>query len=77
MLSPEDDALLRNCRDRPFGTLMSRRTRRQVWLGIELARSDGSPSEGKASIAASGFSLSAWAVATQRGWTDRDTAFGA
>ena len=34
----------------------------------DRARADGSTSEGKASIAASGFALSAWAVATQRGW---------
>jgi hypothetical protein len=40
----------------------------------DRARADGSPSEGKASIAASGFSLSAWAVATQRGWVGRDEA---
>jgi hypothetical protein len=40
----------------------------------DRARSDGSPSEGKASIAASGFAFSAWAVATQRGWVDRERA---
>jgi hypothetical protein len=40
----------------------------------DRARSDGSPSAGKASIAASGFALSAWAVATQRGWVDRGAA---
>ncbi len=40
----------------------------------DRARSDGSPSVGKASIAASGFALSAWAVATQRGWVERPAA---
>jgi hypothetical protein len=40
----------------------------------DRARSDGSPSAGKASIAASGFALSAWAVATQRGWVERPAA---
>lgn len=40
----------------------------------DRAHADASPSAGKASIAASGFALSAWAVATQRGWTDRETA---
>lgn len=40
----------------------------------DRAHSDGSPSQGKASIAASGFALSAWAVAAQHGWVDRATA---
>lgn len=40
----------------------------------DRARADGSPSEGKASIAASGFALSAWVVAAERGWTPRETA---
>lgn len=40
----------------------------------DRARADGSPSEGKASIAACGFALSAWAIAVHRGWVDRATA---
>ncbi|HXQ81245.1 MAG TPA: glucoamylase family protein [Opitutaceae bacterium] len=40
----------------------------------DRARADASESPGKASIAACGFALSAWAIATERGWTDRATA---
>lgn len=40
----------------------------------DRARADGSPSEGKASIAASGFALSAWVIGVQRGWVDRTAA---
>ena len=40
----------------------------------DRARADGSPSAGKASIAATGFALSAWAVGTERGWVERATA---
>lgn len=40
----------------------------------DRARADGSESVGKASVAASGFSFSAWVIATERGWVARDTA---
>lgn len=40
----------------------------------DRARADGSASEGKASIAASGFAFSAWVVAAERGWADRAVA---
>jgi hypothetical protein len=40
----------------------------------DRARADGSPSEGKASIAACGFALTAWAIGTERGWIDRAAA---
>ena len=40
----------------------------------DRAHADGSPGEGKASIAASGFALSAWVIATERGWTKRQVA---
>lgn len=42
----------------------------------DRARADGSPSEGKASIAASGFAFSAWVIAAERGWVSRDEAVG-
>lgn len=37
----------------------------------DRARADGTPSEGKASVAVSGFALSAWAIAVERGWVSR------
>ncbi|HEX2862248.1 MAG TPA: hypothetical protein VHN79_11435, partial [Lacunisphaera sp.] len=40
----------------------------------DRARADGSPSEGKASISASGFSFGAWVIATERGWVERSAA---
>jgi hypothetical protein len=40
----------------------------------DRARADGSPSVGKASIAASAFSFGAWIIATERGWVARDQA---
>ena len=40
----------------------------------DRARADGSPSEGKASISASGFAFSAWVVAAERGWVARPAA---
>ncbi len=40
----------------------------------DRARADGSASEGKASIGASGFSFNAWVIATERGWVERPAA---
>jgi hypothetical protein len=40
----------------------------------DRAHADGSPSEGKASIAASGFAFTAWVIASERGWTSRTEA---
>ena len=40
----------------------------------DRARADGSPSEGKASISASGFAFGAWVIATERGWVGRPAA---
>src|ERR1035437_5060327 len=37
----------------------------------DRARADGSPSQGKASVASSGFALNAWVVAVERGWVSR------
>ena len=73
VLSPEDDALLDELQQSAFRYFVEQADPK-TGLVRDRARSDGSPSDGKASIAASGFSLSAWAIATQRGWTDRETA---
>lgn len=73
VLSPEDDLLLDEIQRSAF-RFFAEQADPRTGLVRDRARSDGSPSEGKASIAASGFALSAWAVATQRGWVERDAA---
>ncbi len=73
VLSPEDDLLLNEIQVSAFRFFVEQADP-TTGLVRDRARSDGLPSPGKASIAASGFSLSAWAVATQRGWVDRDKA---
>ena len=73
VLSPEDDLLLDEVQRSAFRFFMEQADP-VTGLVRDRARSDGSPSEGKASIAASGFAFSAWAVATQRGWVDRERA---
>lgn len=69
-LSPEDDKLLDEIQRAAFRYFVEQASPK-TGLVRDRARSDASFSEGKASIAASGFALSAWAVGTQRGWTDR------
>ena len=73
VLSPEDDSLLDELQRSAFRFFVEQ-TDPHTGLVRDRAHSDGSKSPGKASIAASGFALSAWAVATQRGWTDRRAA---
>ena len=73
VLSPEDDALLDELQRSAFRFFVEQADPR-TGLVRDRARSDASKSPGKASIAASGFALSAWAIATERGWTDRDKA---
>jgi hypothetical protein len=73
VLSPEDDALLDELQRSAFRYFVEQADPR-TGLVRDRARSDASESPGKASIAASGFAFSAWAVATERGWTDRATA---
>ncbi len=73
VLSPEDDAVLDELQQSAFRYFVEQADPK-TGLVRDRARASGSQSEGKASIAASGFALSAWAVATQRGWTDRETA---
>ena len=73
VLSPEDDALLDELQRSAFRFFVEQAEPR-TGLVRDRARADGSESQGKASIAASGFALSAWAVATERGWTSRAAA---
>ena len=73
VLPPEDDILLNELQQAAFRFFVEQADP-HTGLVRDRARSDGSPSEGKASIAASGFALSAWAVATQRGWVERESA---
>jgi hypothetical protein len=73
VLPAEDDILLDQLQRAAFRFFQEQSDPR-TGLVRDRARSDGSPSAGKASIAASGFALSAWAVATQRGWVDRTSA---
>jgi hypothetical protein len=73
VLPAEDDILLDELQRSAF-RFFEEQADPRTGLVRDRARSDGSPSEGKASIAASGFALSAWAVATQRGWVSRDRA---
>ena len=73
VLSPEDDTLLDELQRSAFRFFVEQADP-HTGLVRDRARSDASASPGKASIAASGFALSAWAVATERGWTDRATA---
>jgi hypothetical protein len=73
VLPSEDDILLDELQRAAF-RFFQEQADPHTGLVRDRARSDGSKSEGKASIAASGFALSAWAVATQRGWVDRASA---
>jgi hypothetical protein len=73
VLPAEDDFLLDELQRAAFRFFQEQADPR-TGLVRDRARSDGSPSVGKASIAASGFALSAWAVATQRGWVERGAA---
>jgi hypothetical protein len=73
VLPAEDDILLDELQRAAFRFFQEQADPR-TGLVRDRAHSDGSPSAGKASIAASGFALSAWAVATQRGWVDRTAA---
>ena len=73
VLPAEDDILLDELQRAAF-RFFDEQADPRTGLVRDRARADGSASEGKASIAASGFALSAWAVATQRGWVSRDRA---
>jgi hypothetical protein len=71
--SPEDDRLLDDLQRRAFRFFVEQADLR-TGLVRDRARADGTPSAGKASIAASGFALSAWVIAAQRGWVSRAAA---
>lgn len=74
-LTTRDHALLEEIGRTAF-RFFAEQSHPRTGLVRDRARTDGSPSEGKASIAASGFALSAWAIATERGWVGRDEALG-
>ena len=69
-LSPADDRLLDEIERAGF-QFFAEQAHPRTGLVRDRARADGSTSEGKASIAASGFAFSAWVVATERGWVSR------
>jgi len=73
VLQPEDEALLDELQ-RAALRFFTEQSDPHTGLVRDRARADGSPSAGKASIAACGFALSAWAVGARRGWMDRATA---
>ena len=72
-LAPDDEAFIDEMQRAAFRFFVEQSDPR-TGLVRDRARADGSPSSGKASIAASGFGLSAWALAVERGWVDRPTA---
>lgn len=72
-LSPADDRLLDEIERAGF-QFFAEQAHPHTGLVRDRARADGSASEGKASIAASGFSLAAWTIATERGWVSRPEA---
>ena len=72
-LPAADDAFLNELEMASF-RYFSEQADPRTGLVRDRARADGSPTEGKASIAATGFALSAWAVGTERGWMERSTA---
>jgi hypothetical protein len=73
VLSTEDDILLDELQRAAF-RYFQEQSDPVTGLVRDRALSNGAPSEGKSSIAACGFALSAWAVATQRGWVTRPQA---
>lgn len=72
-LSTSDDTLLEDIERTAFRYFVEQ-SDPVTGLVRDRARADGSHSEGKASIAASGFSLSAWVIAAERGWVTREAA---
>lgn len=72
-LSPEDETLLDDIERTAF-RFFQEQAHPRTGLVRDRARADGAESAGKASIAASGFSFSAWVIATERGWVNRAAA---
>jgi len=69
-LSPADNQLLDEIEHTGW-RFFSEQAHPRTGLVRDRARADGSPSEGKASIAASGFAFTSWVIATERGWVSR------
>lgn len=72
-LTGADHALLEELEQTAF-RFFDEQADSRTGLVRDRARADGSASEGKASIAASGFAFSAWVIAAERGWVDRAVA---
>jgi hypothetical protein len=72
-LTAADDAFLSELEMASFRFFLEQADPR-TGLVRDRARADGSASAGKASIAATGFALTAWAVGAERGWVERATA---
>jgi hypothetical protein len=73
VLTPADERLLDDIERAGFQFFVEQ-THPRTGLVRDRARADGSPSEGKASISASGFGFGAWVIATERGWVERPVA---
>jgi len=69
----DDDAFLDQIEHRAFRYFCDH-TDPKTGLTLDRAPFDGSPSHAPASIAASGFALTAWCIGADRGWLDRETA---
>jgi len=69
----DDDVFLDQIERRAL-RYFSDHTDARTGLTRDRAPFDGSASEAPASIAASGFALTAWCIGADRGWLDRDTA---
>ena len=72
-LSPDDHRLLDEIEHTGF-RFFAEQAHPRTGLVRDRARADGSPSAGKASIAASGFAFNSWVIATERGWVSRPEA---
>jgi len=72
-LSADDHRLLDEIEHTGF-KFFAEQAHPRTGLVRDRARADGSPSAGKASIAASGFAFNAWVIATERGWVTRPEA---
>ena len=66
-LNPADERLLDEIERTGF-QFFAEQTHPRTGLVRDRAHADGSPSESKASIAASGFAFPAWVIAAERGW---------
>ena len=66
-LSHTEEAFVEELQQRAFG-YFDEHTDRISGMTRDRAPADGSPSEAPSSIAATGFALTAWCIADQRGW---------